>query len=267
MCQGDRDTGGALMALGSAELGAAIVAGTQIKPPEGRDLVEDPRVAVPLLLFQDTWIIGVVDPYLRESMAERAPFTPQDTLGELVAAPFNIQVLKRPSVWGALAVTAAALGIVVAVDGGTDWSAERNVLSWDLRPGPAFAAAGGTYAVLFSHVAIAEEQLFRGVIQSSLERSCGRRCGWLTGSLIFGVAHAPNALAYETSEERKDYLLTALPIVTAIGAYMGAAYQMNDHSLAPPVALHFWYDFLLSMAQFAVSPEDAPISATWTLSF
>jgi hypothetical protein len=63
-------------------------------------------------------------------------------------------------------------------------------------------------------------------------------------------------------------LLTACgPRIPAAGGYLGLVYRWHDYSLAPPVALHFWYDFLLSAIGFALDPQDSILSARVSVPF
>ena len=123
-----------------------------------------------------------------------------------------------------------------------------------------------SFGGLFEHVAIAEEALFRGLAQSSFARSGGETRGWVIASLLFGAAHSFNAFTLEGSE-RTDYLKYAVPYITVVGSYLGLSYRWNDYSLAPPVAIHFWYDFLLTATFFAMDPQRSPISARVTIPF
>ncbi|MEO0811800.1 MAG: CPBP family glutamic-type intramembrane protease, partial [Myxococcota bacterium] len=81
-----------------------------------------------------------------------------------------------------------------------------------------------------------------------MARKYGQLGGFLGGTLIFGAAHLPNAFLLDTASDRRDYLRFGLPVVTAVGAYFGASYIWNDYSLAPPVALHFWYDLVIGLS-------------------
>lgn len=47
-------------------------------------------------------------------------------------------------------------------------------------------------------------------------------------------------------------------MIAAIGAGLGLAYIRTGYKLETSVAMHFWYDFLLSTAAFVVDPEHQP---------
>jgi membrane protease YdiL (CAAX protease family) len=263
LCQGREVEGGTLLAFGVAEVGTAIAVGR-------REGIEHPGAAIPLLAFQDLWIYGIFDGIRDEQLASFVPYTPQDTFSELAVAPFNWQVLKRPEIWiGILATTAIGVAVSMFVDesGNTDRLGEDpNVFGETMQPALGYPIAAGVGAGLFEHVALAEEMMFRGFLQSALVRRYGETGGWIWGSILFGLAHAPNAWLLP-EDQRRDYLLYGVPFITLIGSYLGLTYRWSRYSLGPPVAVHFWYDFLLTATFFALDPTNSPISARITIPF
>jgi membrane protease YdiL (CAAX protease family) len=266
LCQGRTGRGAVIAGLMVAEVGTAVaVAESQNISSEELD---DPRVAIPLAGVQDVWVDGLSDTAITTHLAARRLYAPRDSLTDLVAAPFNVQVMKSPKVWGPL-LGALALGIGASL-ALSDADSERigddpNLFGKNFEPKVGYPLGFGVGAGLFTHVGIAEEALFRGWLQSSLSRQFGETTGWLTASLFFGLAHIPNAYALEPGE-RKEYLLIGIPIITGLGSYLGWIYK-DDYSLSPPVALHFWYDLLLSTALVIVEPENNLFSARITLPF
>jgi membrane protease YdiL (CAAX protease family) len=115
------------------------------------------------------------------------------------------------------------------------------------------------YAGLFEHVAVAEELLFRGIIQTGLARKFGEMPGWIVASLIFGAAHSLNIL-FLPPNERLGYLAVNVPVITLLGAYLGLVFRHSGYSLVPSTALHFWYDFLLSFGDMALHPQASSLS-------
>jgi len=265
LCQRDLKHGIPLLAAGAAELGTTIAVATT-----EADGISHPGAALPAIAFQDLWVYGVAEPMLRRQLAVEALYTPQDSAGDLLAAPYNLQVLKRPEVWAGLAGTLAlGIGVSMLVDetGSTDHLGEDPNLfgkTVDRRVGYPLAFATGTG--LFLHVAVAEEVVFRGAVQSAIARRSGETVGWLEASLLFGAVHSFNLVAIP-DEQRTRYLLVGVPFITAIGGYLGWVYRKNDYSLAPSVALHFWYDLLLSATFFAMDPQRSPISAQLAFPF
>ena len=265
LCTKEAGEGAAMIGLGAAELGAGIYASTQVEVLPDESKLEHPAVAIPLVAFQDLYVYSVSDALILRDRALRRLYTPQDSTADLVAAPFNLEVMKDPKVFGgilgALAIGVAvsfALDDVYSVDNIGD---DANIFGESFDPETGYPLGAGIFGGLFTHVAMAEEAFFRGFLQSSLARSYGENGGLIGGSLIFGLAHAPNALALE-GDERRDYLIYAVPVITGLGTYLSWVYKDARYSLAPTTAIHFWYDFLLSAAVFAAAPGDSPLSAT-----
>jgi membrane protease YdiL (CAAX protease family) len=215
-------------------------------------------------------VYGVVDTVLDRQRAAHLPYVPEETLGELAAAPFNPRVLRRPGVWaGIVGLTAAGVGLSVLAGEHLrtgHFGESPNLFGQQLRPPIGYPLAAAVGTALFLQVAIAEEATFRGYIQSDLTRKAGPTAGWLVGSLIFGATHALNALVLPPGE-RARYLAIAVPGITLVGSYLGLSYRWSGYSLAPPVALHFWYDFLQSAVFFAADPQHSPLSASVAMPF
>jgi membrane protease YdiL (CAAX protease family) len=263
-CQHRVAEGATLTTLAVAEI--ATGAGTLIATEDW----SHPGVAVPLLALQNTWIGGYGDALFVEQRSRRLLYVPQDTLGELAIAPFNPNVFSKLEVWlGLVGFLGAGLGLSAAVDG--DFTTDHlgddaNLFGRRFEPAVGYPLAGATGMALFTHVAIGEEILFRGMIQSEFARRNGETAGWIGQSLVFGVLHAPNALLLPHDQQAR-YLAMGVPFLTLAGGYLGLIYRGNDYSLAPPVALHFWYDLLLSAVGFALDPGDSPLSARVAVPF
>jgi membrane protease YdiL (CAAX protease family) len=78
---------------------------------------------------------------------------------------------------------------------------------------------------------VAEELLFRGVIQQLASERFGLLTGLLIGSVLFGFAHPLSALYF---------IFTAL-----MGVYLGWIWIASDYNLLVPMIVHGLYDFLL----------------------
>jgi len=263
-CQHRAAEGAVLTTLGIAELSSGVAALVETKD------FSHPAVFVPLTALQNTWIAGYGNALFVEQRARRLVYVPQDTLSELAIAPFNPNVLSKPEVWlGVLGSLAAGLALSIAVEDGitTDnVGDDANLFGRNFSPGVGYPLAGATALGLFTHVAIGEETLFRGMIQSEMSRRNGELAGWIGSSLVFGVLHAPNALTLPHDQQAR-YLAIGVPYLTLTGSYLGLVYRMNDYTLAPPVAVHFWYDFLLSAIGFALDPQDSILSARVAVPF
>jgi len=268
MCQGRTAEGATMTALGAAELGTGVAVG--LSREEGIDGFSHPGAAVPLLAFQNLWIASYADAVFEEQRARRMLYVPEDTPGELVIAPFNGNVLGHTDVWLGTAVTLAlGIGLSALVDENlttTHLGDDTNLFGRTFSPAVGYPAAGAVGAGLFSHVAVGEESLFRGMLQSHMARETDPTSGWVGSSIVFGVAHAPNSLALP-NEDRAKYLALGVPFITVLGSYLGLSYQWHDYSLAAPVAIHFWYDFLLSATFFALDPMESPLAASVAIPF
>ncbi|MBR9989929.1 MAG: CPBP family intramembrane metalloprotease, partial [Gemmatimonadetes bacterium] len=105
-----------------------------------------------------------------------------------------------------------------------------------MDPELGYPLALATGVGLFQHVAIAEEIAFRGALQSGIARQSGETQGLIWSSVIFGLAHAPNALVLP-AEDRARYLLVGIPFLTAAGGFLGWVYQRADVWLGTAVFL------------------------------
>lgn len=85
--------------------------------------------------------------------------------------------------------------------------------------------------VLAGIAGIAEEILFRGVLQPWLENHWGLNAGLLLSNLVFGAVHAVTPL----------YFIVA----TLVGIYLGLSLDYGgERNLLVPIIIHGLYDFL-----------------------
>jgi membrane protease YdiL (CAAX protease family) len=263
MCRGRTTEGAVLATLGIVELGAGVTGAVTKNPGSS-------AAGVPFLALGDLMTLSVMDLALESQRALRLAYVPQESLGELASAPFSPEVLSRPSVWAGIAGSLAA-GILVSaiVDGGIDTHnfGKRPVIFGRERSSAlGYPLAGAIGVGLFEHVALAEEMAFRGVLQSTWARSYGETRGWLYSSAGFGLIHASNILFIDRGQ-RLTYLAVGVPFITLLGSYLGLAYRWNGYSLAPSVAIHFWYDLLLEAAAFVADPKNSPLAVAWGMPF
>ena len=255
--------GATLAVLGAAELGTALAAGAA----RGFDSA---AAEVPLLAYADLLTASTIDLVLDAQRAERLPFVPQESLSELARAPFDARVLSRPAVWAGIAgAVAASVALSRLVDGPLD---TRNFGTRPVLFGSSLQAAVGyplATAIgigLFEHVAVAEESAFRGVLQSGWSRKSGETAGWAWASLSFGLLHVGN-LPFVDRKDRLKYLYSAVPFITLLGGYLGLTYRWSGYGLSAPVAVHFWYDFLIEAVDFLADPKNSPLSMRLGFSF
>jgi membrane protease YdiL (CAAX protease family) len=263
LCRGRKVEGALLAGLGLAELGTGLAAGATSG-------FGSAAAGVPLLAFGDLLTAGVTDAVFETQRAAALRFVPQESLSELVRAPFSLEVLSRPAVWaGILGTLAAGVAVSRLIDGPLDTQnfGRRPVLfGHTLNSAVGYPLAGAIGVGLFDHVAVAEESAFRGLLQSGWARSYGEDRGWVYGSLAFGLFHASNIVFLDPSSRLK-YLAIGVPFITVLGSYLGIAYRFSGYSLAPSVAVHFWYDFLIEAYGFLADPKHSPLAVAWGMPF
>jgi len=160
---------------------------------------------------------------------------PINSLSDLSYAPFNLKILKKPEVWGGF-LGALSLAVIIGEIAYKNVSYVHCDLSYnEIKPLAAFP------------IGIGEEAFFRGFIQSSFYNTLPPWGAITTASLVFGLAHIPNAL-FLRPKDRWRYYSFSLPFITSLGAYFGFLTYKNK-SLKESVALHAWYDFTLFLAE------------------
>ena len=85
-----------------------------------------------------------------------------------------------------------------------------------------------------------------------MEERFGPVRGLIAASAIFGAVHVFNFV------DDPATAAIAVPVITVLGSSLGLAYQRTGYKLSTSVAMHFWYDFLLSAVAFAADPEHQP---------
>jgi membrane protease YdiL (CAAX protease family) len=254
----------ALVGAGEAMLSSGGEPGNLSDPDRDSD---DPVGELALAAAQNVWLYSIFSAYrearlLRDDAGYRYPIT-RETLPELSLAPFNPAVLKSPWVWAAIPLlVGAAIGYSLLVSDlptgirHLDDGRGVNFLGRHYSTAPGVALGEAFLLGMFLPVGVGEEALFRGVFQSGLTESLGPNGGWIVASLIFGAVHIFNFVNFEN----QDWATAgkAVPFITLTGAYLGLVYKASDFQLRRGVALHFWYDFLLSTADFIIDPDHAP---------
>ena len=129
--------------------------------------------------------------------------------------------------WGLLA-GAAFVPLIVAI---ASYEIFGTGTTPTLPPGPTnFFWVGLTLLTIVFIVAPAEELLFRGFLQNSLDAHYGPIGGVLVASIIFGLVHVnPLIGVYQT----------------IIGIFLGLLFQWRGRRLAAPVAAHAIYDCII----------------------
>ncbi len=243
--------------------GIALLSGESVSLSGASSSAKVPVALALATAGQNLWFYAIFDAY-RDARVARGdegydiPIT-RESLDDLYTAPFRPSVLKSPWFWaGVPAMLAAGITVSYLADRSnhtitppTIFEVDKvNFLGKNFSPGAGFALGSAYYAALFSTVGVGEEALFRGVIQTELEERWGLP-GVAVASAIFGAVHITNFKDSRT-------VAIAIPTLSLLGATLGLAYRHTGHKLATSVAMHFWYDTLLSLAAFAVDPQSQP---------
>jgi membrane protease YdiL (CAAX protease family) len=222
---GDMKTAGGL--IGSAGLGCTVASLSS-----SDQFVQ----STSFLAVETTWLYGIYAAYrdvrINNGQIGYSYKMPTDSFLELSAAPFSFSVLKKPEVWGgvlgSLAIAFAAVYVA--------FPEERHIH-------PSFSLKKTLAPLAAFPIGVGEESFFRGFLQSQFSEWCTPWGGIVLSSLVFGLAHVPNAWDLEP-QERRGYYTIVVPLIAASGIYDGwLAYK--NHSLKESVAIHTWYDFVL----------------------
>lgn len=219
-------------------------------------LNREDEVNVPWIVGEKVWEYSVFSTF--RSAAERAGVdlraagfddtpTPQ-----LLLAPFDPDQFLRPTVFGA-ALLGAAAAAIAAHDrerGRLNDVTRARMLGSDFDRDDATALYAASALGVSLGAGVAEEALFRGVLQTILQDQWGRSGGLWAASGVFGAAH----LAGVDGELNVGGALFA----TGAGAYFGWMYNRDGNRLAAPIAAHFWYDFMIFATSWALEPDDTP---------
>lgn len=266
--------GGAYFGVTATLLGSALVSlrGQEIRLDGTAESAKVPTGLLLATTAQNLWFFSIFDAYrsarvARDDAGYKHRIT-RESLGDLVSAPFRPSVLKSPWVWiGVPAALIAGIAVSYAIEGDdlentpSIFDVDKvNVFGRRFSRGAGFAAGSAFYAGLFASVGVGEEALFRGVIQTELEERFGSTGGLIAASAIFGAVHAFNFL------DDPGTIAVAVPVITVLGTGLGLAYQRTGHKLSTAVAMHFWYDFLLSVTAFAVDPTHQPFVVNYSSS-
>jgi membrane protease YdiL (CAAX protease family) len=247
--------GGGAIALHDAGTVTLDGASSSRAAPIGLDLVE---------AGQNMWFYSIFDAYrdarvLRGDAGYKFAIT-RERLPDLASAPFRPSVLKSPWVWAGVPIALlAGIGVSALASSG-DFTGNPSIFDVPrvnffghlFSRGAGFGLGEGYYATLFGPVGVGEESLFRGLIQTELEERFGTAGGIAIASAIFGTVHLVN---FGSDPKQALY---AVPTIAVLGSSLGLAYAHTGHKLSTSVAMHFWYDFLLSTVAFAADPNHQP---------
>ncbi|MEM7181959.1 MAG: CPBP family intramembrane glutamic endopeptidase [Spirochaetota bacterium] len=154
----------------------------------------------------------------------------QETITDLAYSPFDIEVLKKQDVWVPISLFALLFGanyrtgnpVLVPSSLKRDGSLYLDSFVTGISPG------------------IGEEAFFRGYVNYGLTRAFGSVAGIGSSSLLFMLAHEGNTDAVAGRGSR-----------FLAGVYLGWLHYKNKYDIRPGIAVHFWYNFLLSLSMLS----------------
>lgn len=150
---------------------------------------------------------------------------PRESLGDLAIAPYRWEYLRRPTTFIPIAA-ALYFALTPPDDERYLYKPDRTVTRDTLRQG-AFVQS--------MMVGVGEEAFFRGFLNNGLSDSLGPGWGLVTSSAIFGLAH--EGVGNQAT----------IGAATLFGLYLGWLQQRNGYDIGEGVAVHFWWNFLVSL--------------------
>lgn len=169
----------------------------------------------------------------------------EESVGDLLWAPFDVRFLGRWTTWLNLAYTVAVVGVVAA---------ERDEGS---RYEPYRARDAAFITSLSVNAGVGEEALFRGWLLPVFHENFGRRF-WLANSVqagVFGAAHVPQAKGFAIA-------------IAAWALYEGWLVRRSGWSIRESIFHHFWYDVAVGTATLLVDEVDGTLQLSFpTLRF
>ena len=234
---------------------AFLVTGAEVQR-RNDELGREDEVNVPSIIGEKVWEYSIFTTF-RESARQagvdlRAEGFDDTPTAALLLAPFAPDQFLRPAVFGAalLGIAGAALSADDREGGRLNDVERARMLGSEFDRDDATTLYGLSSLGVALGAGAAEEGLFRGVLQPILQDQWGRTAGLWAASGMFGAAH----LAGVDGQLNVEGVLFA----TAAGAYFGWMYNHDGNRLAGPIAAHFWYDFMVFAASWALDPDDTP---------
>ena len=182
----------------------------------------------------------------RAMQGNRGYHTPisDEGLQDLATAPFQRRFLTRPTTFVPMAI--AASGLLLSAE--DSWVTRT-------RGGLTRGEAAAMMVPRQGAVALGEEAFFRGVLNNSFHHQFGPWWGTAASSVGFGLAHSGTGLSANAA------------VATAYGAYLGWLHQHNNYRLGENVAVHFWWNVLVSAAALRHDPEERTAVVRWEFRF
>jgi membrane protease YdiL (CAAX protease family) len=163
--------------------------------------------------------------YRKEKLGEYKFIHKQETVDEILLAPFEFSFLKRKTTW----IPMAIIGGLVALSDGMSMG--------NFQGADAFYSAGYSY-----NAGTHEEAMFRGWLMPMFHQNFDSPF-WAnaTTSVLFAAAHGFNP--------------APLPQL-AMGYYLGWLTQKNKYSIKEAVFIHVWWDVVAIAATYMDNQDD-----------
>lgn len=165
---------------------------------------------------------------------------PTESLAELAAAPFNPEYLARPTTWVPL-IFPLLFALTKPDDDRYLFQPDNTISRDELRIG---------YAGVHEMVAVGEEAFFRGILNNGFSSSLGEAYGLGVSSALFGLAH-------DGSPGQSSALGAGL-----FGLYVGYLQQLNGYRIGQGVAIHFWWNLLVTLGMLKERAPDQVVRLT-----
>ena len=97
--------------------------------------------------------------------------------------------------------------------------------------------------------AITEEVIFRGVIQSKLERGLGQNKGWFYAGILFALVHVPQNFIFPILLGGAPNILVGVILLgtqSMAGWFFGITYT-KTRSIVPCIIIHYMGDFCIAI--------------------
>ena len=159
---------------------------------------------------------------------------PGESLADLASAPFQWDLLIRPTTFVPLLIP-LYFALTPPADEQFLFNPDDSITREEMAVG---------FAVRHNMVAVGEEAFFRGLLNNGFSSSFGDTYGLLTSSVIFGLAHQGNAGQATAAG------------AGLFGLYIGYLQQINGYRIDQGVAVHFWWNFLVSVGMLAQRKTD-----------
>jgi hypothetical protein len=150
---------------------------------------------------------------------------PKESVTELAVAPYRWEYLRRPTTFIPVAA-ALYFALTPATDERYLFKPDRTITRSTIRNGVFLQS---------EMVGVGEEAFFRGFLNNGLSDSLGANWGLVTSSAVFGLAH--EGVGSQAS----------IAQAMLFGLYLGWLQQRNSYDIREGVAIHFWWDFLVSL--------------------